>query len=352
MIDRAELLRKLALNAARFSGLGSLAGRFAGGCGSILMLHRVTPERTKPLGLNSHLSIKPHFLDEVLTEMRGLGFEFVSMDEAARRLASGSGGRRFAAVTADDGYRDNLQHALPVLERHGAPITIYVAPALIDGTIDLWWDVLEDIVTRRDHLRLATPDGELSIDCATRAEKLRANTLIHNHLTSALAEEDQKAAIRELARSAGVDFTAPARDTLMSWQELRQVSAHPLVTIGGHTLSHYNLMRLSPEKALAEIEEGAVALERQLGQRPRHFAYPYGYASAVGAREVALAARAGFVTAVTTRHGVLRPGHAGHMHALPRISVNGRYQRVGHIRTMVNGLTTPLANGGRSVVTV
>ena len=46
-----------------------------------------------------------------------------------------------------------------MLEKHGAPFTIYVAPALIDGTADLWWDVIEDIVNARDRLTLATPKG-------------------------------------------------------------------------------------------------------------------------------------------------------------------------------------------------
>jgi peptidoglycan/xylan/chitin deacetylase (PgdA/CDA1 family) len=81
-------------------------------------------------------------------------------------------------------------------------------------------------------------------------------------------------------------------------------------------------------------------------------AYPYGYVGAVGAREVALAREAGYASAVTTRHGVLRAEHAGHLHALPRISINGRYQRVAHIRTMLSGVTTPLANAGKMVVTV
>ncbi len=73
---------------------------------------------------------------------------------------------------------------------------------------------------------------------------------------------------------------------------------------------------------------------------------------AVGEREVRLAEEAGFVSAVTTRHGLLQPAHADHLHALPRISVNGRYQRVAHIRTMLTGITTPLVNRGRTVVTV
>ena len=42
----------------------------------------------------------------------------------------------------------------------------------------------------------------------------------------------------------------------------------------------------------------------------------------------------------------------GILHALPRISVNGRYQRVAHIRTMLSGVTTPLANAGKMVVTI
>ena len=55
---------------------------------------------------------------------------------------------------------------------------------------------------------------------------------------------------------------------------------------------------------------------------------------------------------MTTRHGVLHAEHAGFLHALPRISVNGRYQSVAHIRTMLSGVTTPLANAGKMVVTI
>jgi hypothetical protein len=49
---------------------------------------------------------------------------------------------------------------------------------------------------------------------------------------------------------------------------------------------------------------------------------------------------------------VLRAEHAKHLHALPRISINGRYQQVAHIRTMLSGVTTPLANYGKLLVTV
>ena len=348
MIDGGEVIRKLALNVARYSGLAPLARPLVGGIGAILMLHRVTAVPEKPLGVNRHLNIAPDFLDAVITDMKAQGYAFVSMDEAVERIKRGGADGLFAAITADDAYRDNLTEALPVLEKHGVPLMIYVAPALIDGTADLWWDVIDDVVNAGATLELKRPGGTEMLDCSAPGALVQ----LYNHLTLEVPEESQRAALREFAAIAGVDPGEPGRKTLMSWDEIRSIAAHPLVSIGAHTVNHYNLKRLPEEKAKREMTDVVTLLRSELGESPRHMAYPYGYAGAVGCREVALAKEAGYVSAVTTRHGVLRAEHANHLHALPRISVNGRYQRVAHIRTMLSGITTPLANRGRMLVTV
>lgn len=352
MIDRAEMLRKLALNTARLTGIAPLVRPWTAGVGAILMLHRVTAAPGKPLAINDHLSITPAFLDALIADMKRSGYVFVSLDEAFDRLKQGGKGPRFATITADDAYRDNLLEALPILEKHETPITIYVAPGLIDGTVDLWWDLLEDVVTARDRIEVETAQGRLDLDCSTRAGKHIASARLHDLFTRDVAEERQSEIIRGLARSAGLDFSAPRRETLMDWDEIRVMARHPLVTIGAHTVHHYNLRRLNEEAALREIVDAARALALHLGETPRHMAYPYGYESAVGPREVSLAREAGYLSAVTTRHGVLRAEHADYLHALPRLSVNGRYQRLAHMRTMLTGVTTPLANGGKLLVTV
>lgn len=352
MFDTGELLRKLALNAARLTGIAPLAEAWTGGVGAILMLHRVTASPAKPDGVNRHLTISPFFLDAVISDMKRAGYAFVSMDEVVERLKRGGTPPRFAAITADDAYRDNLTEALPVLESHDAPITIYVAPGLINGDVDLWWELVEDIVIARDRFYLPTPGGAVAVDCSTSAKKRDAMVRLHDHLTRDVREQEQRSIVRDLARAVGVDPDAPRRDTLMTWDEIRAVSRHPLVTIGAHTLHHYNLRRLSDDDARREIAGAASVLAIETGETPRHMAYPYGYAWAVGPREVRLAAEAGFASAVTTRHGLLQPAHGEHLHALPRLSVNGRYQRVEHIRTMLTGVTTPLANRGKIVVTV
>lgn len=352
MIDGGEAIRKLALNLARYTGLAPLARPFVGGIGAILMLHRVTATPEKPNGVNRHLNIAPAFLDTLIADMKARGYAFVSLDEAIERIRAGGKGGQFATITADDAYRDNMTEALPVLEKHGAPITIYVAPGLIDGTADLWWDLIEHIVDTSARLKLTTANGPTVIDCSTRSRKIEANARLHAWVTLEVSEEDQGAALRELARSNGVEFGATRPGTLMNWDEVRAMASHPLVTIGAHTVNHRNLKRLSEVDARREIGDVRRILEEKLGAEPRHLAYPYGYASAVGCREVGFARDAGYASAVTTRHGVLRAEHAGFLHALPRISVNGRYQSVAHVRTMLSGVTTPLANAGKMVVTI
>lgn len=352
MIDRGDAVRRLALGAARLTGLAPLAKPLLGGIGVILMLHRVTDAPPTSLGINRHLMIRPAFLDSLIGDMTRLGYEFVSMDEVAARVRAGGGGREFAAITADDAYRDNLTEALPVFEKHRTPFAIYVSPGLINGTADLWWEALEHVVLARDTIYLATTNGTEVIDCSTVQGKRGAFARLHDHLCAEVAEEDRGRALQSIVRSAGVSTEDLRRGLLMDWDEIRTIAAHPLATIGAHTINHFLLKRLPREVALREMADAATALEIETGSRPRHMAYPYGYPAAVGAREVELAAEAGFATAVTTRHGVIRAEHADHLLALPRLSINGRFQQLRHVRTMLTGFTTPLANSGKRLVTV
>jgi peptidoglycan/xylan/chitin deacetylase (PgdA/CDA1 family) len=352
LIDSSEALRKAVLRIAGATGLAPLAKPFLGGVGAILMLHSVTARTDPADGFNAHLTITPQFLDKLIWSMKADGYSFVSMDEAVARLRDRAGGDRFAAITLDDGYRDNMTEALPVFERHGSPFTIYIAPGMIDGTVDLWWEIVADVVRSRDLIYLTTPGGRVTLDCSTAARKVASLKKLCEYLTVDVSEADQQRVVREIADAARVDIERLRRGRLLDWDEVRTLSTHPLATIAAHTVSHRNLARLGEAEARREIRDAARIIESEIGVRPAHMAYPYGFAAAVGRREVDLAKEAGFVSAVTTRHGLLRRGHEHHLQALPRISVNGRYQQLGHLRTMLSGITTPLANAGKVLVTV
>jgi peptidoglycan/xylan/chitin deacetylase (PgdA/CDA1 family) len=350
MVHAADLIRKALMRLVWHSGFASRARSRFGGLGSIIMLHRVRPDCTSPLGVNRSLSISPAFLDQILVSLKSEDIELVSMDDAAARIASGSPGyRRFAAVTLDDGYNDNLHHAYPVFQKHRVPFTIYSAPGLVEGTSVLWWEVLELLVAKADFIRLPTSQ---EWRCATMFQKRAAFHALMRYFTGTLTELQQVPVLREMCDAQNMICGVAADRDVMSWKELRQIAGDPLCTIGAHGVHHYNLRRLAPEMVSFEMRQSADMLEEKLGKRPRHFAYPYGSAKAAGEREAALAMQEGFASAVTTRHGTIHAEHSTHMHVLPRISINGRFQELVYAKTMMSGATTPIANAGRRVVQV
>lgn len=330
------------------SGFASRVSTRFGGLGSIIMLHRVRPDCTSPLGVNRSLSITPDFLDQVLASLKTQNIELVSMDYAVEQIRSGAPrSRRFAAITLDDGYNDNLRHAYPVFQKHYAPFTIYATPGLIEGAAVLWWEVLEDLVAKANFIK--APGGQ-EWRCGTMFQKRSAFHALMRYFSDTLSELEQLPVLREMCAAQGIICGVAADRDVMSWKELRQIAGDPLCTIGAHTVHHYNLKRLTAEMVSFEMRQSADMLEDQLGRRPVHFAYPYGSARAAGGREARLAAGEGFLSAVTTRHGTIHAEHHANLHALPRISINGRFQQLIYAQTMMSGATTPIANAGRRVV--
>ncbi|MCO6387954.1 polysaccharide deacetylase family protein [Aliihoeflea sp. 40Bstr573] len=344
MTDNRERLRRFVLAASRWSGVARMAGPHLAGLGSILMLHSVTARPSNGLGLNDHLSVTPDFLDSAIADMKRNGFSFISLDEMIEHL--GAARRcKVATITLDDAYLDNFVEALPVFESHAAPFAIFVAPGLIDGSVQPWWEVIEQLVMVRDELALPLIVAGGARASASPAEKLATARHLCELMTSRVPETYRQAVLDEMGGR------QVATSPFMSWEQIAAVAHHPLGTIGAHTIHHYNLARLDEELALIEMRGSADLIAETTGVRPRHFAYPYGHVQAVGEREIRLAGEAGFVSAVTTRHGTLHPEHRDHLHALPRISLNGRYQQIGHLRTMLTGITT-FANSRRRVVTL
>jgi peptidoglycan/xylan/chitin deacetylase (PgdA/CDA1 family) len=110
------------------------------------------------------------------------------------------------------------------------------------------------------------------------------------------------------------------------------------------------LKKLDSEQAVrAEMEQSRAVIEAALGKRPHHLAYPVGDPTSAGAREFRIASELGFKTAVTTRPGVIFRKHREHLTALPRISVNGDFQRQRYLKVLMSGSATAMWNGFRRV---
>ena len=157
------------------------------------------------------------------------------------------------------------------------------------------------------------------------------------------------AIVDDLCARYRIDLAPMADQLCMNWDEITELDGDPLVTIGAHTVNHAMLSKASDEAVRREIEEGRRILETRLGRPVQHLAYPYGGRDLAGSREFAVARELGFKTAVTTRPGVLFPGHAAHLTALPRISLNGEYEQERFVKVLLSGAATALFNAFRKV---
>ena len=304
--------------------------------GVILTLHRVLPDAPADFSPNAILQVTPDFLDYCLDRVRDLGIDIVSLDEALERLAAAKKGRPFVVLTFDDAYRDNLQYALPVLHAHDAPFTLYVPTAFVDGIGELWWQAIEDVIARQEAVAF-TEDGETEyVDTRTPAQKSDAFNRLYWRLRK-LPEPERLALLTEFTTAYGYDLTRQCRELIMDWQELRLFAGDPLCTIGAHTVHHYELAKLPEQQAADEMIQSVDVIEAQFGIRPAHFSYPLGGPLSCGPREFALARDLGFRTGVTTRPGGLYPHHLQTLTALPRVSLNGYFQKRRYVDVFASG---------------
>src|SRR5262249_53223921 len=242
--------------------------------GAIFMLHHVRPQRAHPFQPNHHLEITPDFLRAMLGHLRARGIDIVTMDEVHQRLIERDFSRRFACFTLDDGYRDNRDHALPVMREFEAPLTVYVASDFASGSGRLWWIALEMAIAKADAIEVTMGGVATRLDTATAQAKQAAYDRMHDWLRT-LSDHDLQREIAALCARHGIDQAAICKNLCMSWDELKAFSADPLVTVGAHSITHCNLARQSEAIAREELTLSRARIEDALQRPAIHLAYPY-----------------------------------------------------------------------------
>lgn len=143
-------------------------------------------------------------------------FRVAALDELPRLRGSG-GGADAVVVTFDDGFVETYAVAYPLIRRHQIPVTVYLPAAYIEA---------------------------------------------------------------QRPFDFGVFATMEPRPMPMTWEQAREMAASGLVTIGAHTNTHADFSITPAPEARREMEACDALIERRLGARPRHFAYPWGRWSA------------------------------------------------------------------------
>lgn len=239
-------------------------------------------------------------------------FNVLRMDDAAERLNAGTLPARALAITFDDGYRDNHDVALPVLERHKLPATFYIATGYLAGGT-MFNDVIIEAVRRASGVIDASIIGEPLPVGDVPAKRHAISRILTSIKTLEPAERTNRAV--EIAKRLGAE---EIDRQMMTPAEVQSLSAHGM-EIGAHTVRHPILRSLEATAARSEITDSRRELAALTGRAVSGFAYPNGRPGIdYGTEHVSMVREAGYSYAVSTRWSSVGPRSSPF--ELPRIA--------------------------------
>jgi peptidoglycan/xylan/chitin deacetylase (PgdA/CDA1 family) len=313
-------------------GLSRLSAPALGVRGAILTFHEIHDDLDSELWTGCPTS----FFERSIRWLRNAGWDIVTIDEALIRLRDREQ-NRFAVITFDDGYRDNITRALPILRREQVPFTMYVPTAAITRELYAWWLGLRELFRANDKVDL--PWLGMTLSCTDLSSKR-----IGLSIAARWVHENFKRVsdLRHTFSNYRISPRSLCDRYFINDDELKSLGNDPLATIGAHTVSHPALATLQSADVLRELTDNRAYLQDQLNREVNHFAYPYGSPAACGDREARLALETGFLTAVTTSHRPLFTRDGLNLYTLPRINIHP-HSTVAHLDTEISGLTRATA---------
>lgn len=200
-------------------------------------------------------------------------------------LVSGDVPENAAAVTFDDGYRDNYTNAFPILRDLGLPATIFLVTDALDENRMIWHDKIFDAF-HRTKVELVDPERLL-------AELLKE--------VRSVGPDERESRIERLLEELAVEPDGNGWEKL-TWDQVREMSDGG-IEFGAHTLDHPILSRVSSEEARRQIRGSKERIESELGCEVTSFAYPNGRSMDFDESTKRILGEEGFRLAVTTVSG-------------------------------------------------
>lgn len=277
--------------AAGWSSPRRVAGKL-----TIATFHRVLPARLRNEYPMPELAVTPEELDWCLAFFCQ-HFRCTTVSDGYASLDDPGAKRPALAVTFDDGQLDNLEHARPVLDRHGVPATFYVVADAVGQPLPLWhdriayaWPTAGSNDQARAHRLLdehcPRDDRTTPLDVVALMAHLKRQPPEHAEALAQTLEDE-------------LGYRPPTWDRLMDWSQVRTL-AEAGHEIGAHSSTHAILPNCDDARLEHETVSAKHTIEKHLGREICSFCYPNGDHDD---RVVEFVRRAGFANAVTTNFG-------------------------------------------------
>ena len=288
------------------TGSVRLAARLAKPGAVILMYHSVVenPQLTeKTIGTSkSSVVFEAH--------MRALAQQFtpVSIDQVVAFVNGGSElPPRSVVVTFDDGFLDNYEIALPILNRYGIPAAFYILVDAVETGIAPWYCRINFALRTTRKPKWIDPEDGRSYKLQTLQDRKTALATAWDagaRKTGAVQAEY----VRQLEETLEIEPMPEMNRLMLTWDQVRALKKAGHV-VGGHTLTHPNLAHVSKEEAQTEIAGCKQRLEKELGAPVEHFSYPHPALNPNYTQQtIQITRELGFKSAVLTTSG---PVHRG-----------------------------------------
>lgn len=316
-------MKKWAKNAILNSGALRIASSVRPTSIAILMYHSVQPNPSLQADSLGGIVHSENVFREQM-ELLARDHHPISLAQAAKYIVEGGElAKRSVVVTFDDGYADNYEVAMPILNQAAIPATFYVTVDCVDNRRLPWPSRLRfafrktklatwnDTTAKTSFLKNSLAKTSLAVtktwtltDAAENEEAYLSTCDVCCQLSGAAQDEFVRLIESELEAS----LPDHSGSLMMSYEQVHALirSGH---IVGSHTLTHPNMAYLNEEDALTEITGSKLRLESKLGQPIKHFSYPCPALSPHWSeRTVAQCRDAGYETAVTTDSGLTRHG--------------------------------------------
>ncbi|GAB2829433.1 polysaccharide deacetylase family protein [Ferruginibacter profundus] len=276
------------------------------------LFHRVSPERDKlwdpmdvPMFDKCIRYISAHY-QVVLLE-----------DIVAGKIQQGK--KKLATISFDDGYKDNIVYAAPILDKYNCKASFYVVIDCIENNMPTWTHIFE-------YCFQFTAIKKINIDFDFLPAEYRVTSLDTEE--SRLAYERklvpflktipnaQRVAVMQRVVDTCTDITIPP--LMMSWDDLK-VLKNKGHYIGSHTTTHCMLATVTDEAELQhELLHSAKVIEQKLGHFPVTISYPGG---SYNANTIKMSKAAGYTMGLAVKQDMYDPAKDD-IFEIPRISLN------------------------------
>jgi peptidoglycan/xylan/chitin deacetylase (PgdA/CDA1 family) len=308
MKHRLKLLVKWVVS--RGLHLTGLRALFRGGRTGVpvIMFHNVGhPSSTDYLP--GHMKISEPRFERLLRFLRRAGYRTMTLGQMAAELAEGRCPENTVVLTFDDGYRDNHDVLLPLLNKYDATATVFVQTGPMKGRLNwlhhYFWVLHKEGPVRVGELlaeRLDKPHLQDDLR-ALPEDPVAAEYQLKRLLKYEIVAEDRDRILAAVFTEMGGDDAELAKSVYLGPEECRALDQAG-VEIGAHTVNHLILSSLEASRQRKEIEGSLRDLEAWLGHEVTSFAYPYGRTWDYDEHTLEILSELGFRCAITAMPGL------------------------------------------------